>query len=110
MTRQPLTCAGGGDLQVHEKIREDPLPEAKEEKKYPSAPKRKQPKLTYDERKQKLKVLPGGFIIQEADEHHLGMCSFYCRSSVICSILGMRSFCCMCRSDSAFCEHDHACT
>lgn len=42
--------------QVHEKIRENPIPEEKEKKKFPSQPPRKQPKLTYDERKQRLKV------------------------------------------------------
>lgn len=50
-------------LQVHEKIRENPLPQPKERQKFPSQPKRKQQKLTYDERKQKLKVgsdLPPG--------------------------------------------------
>ena len=42
---------------MHAKIRESPLPKKKEgEKKFPSQPKRKQPKLTYDERKQRLKV------------------------------------------------------
>lgn len=43
-------------MQVHAKIRENPVPAAKEEKKYTSQPKRKAPKLTYEERKQKLKV------------------------------------------------------
>ncbi|KAK9791578.1 hypothetical protein WJX73_000136 [Symbiochloris irregularis] len=40
---------------VHAKIRENPLSETKEKKSYPSQPKKKPQKLTYDERKQKLK-------------------------------------------------------
>ena len=42
--------------QVHEKIREDPMPEKKERTKPDESRTWKQQKLTYDERKQRLKV------------------------------------------------------
>ena len=44
-------------LQVHEKIREDPLPEKKEREAPEEKQRWKAVKLTYEERKNKLKVL-----------------------------------------------------
>lgn len=78
-------------MQVHAAIRADPAAEKKERNK-PSEPKRwKEAKLTYDERKEKLKVhslsdrLPDRAILSEIMLH---------ASATLCS--GMRTLYCTC--------------
>ena len=71
-------------MQVHTAIREDPAPQKKERSK-PSETKLWKPKkLTYDERKQKLKVPPSAL--------SAGICAAHCSLHAVAICLGFRVY------------------